>query len=360
MNNSYIFPPSTLRPLHISLVHKQQHQSVDTVQKLTTVPPEHSYDPFTPAAAQLSQPWLIQRQWTSIDPLFSPTSPYLACNFPGTAPPSYIPLRAGDILTAVYWFWLHPVGPMSVWLARCAGDCRDEDVTRARWFKIWHAGFLEGPNLELGMWYQKKFQRWDGGPALWRVRIPRGLKKGLYMVRHEILSIHVGGRPQFYPECAHLNVTEGGEVVVPGEWTRRFPGAYDDDGECLARREGSMDGADETKGWCETVSTDGLQTSQSSSISTGRNMKTGRYVGQASLGFFRFSTLTTNRTMRSLEARFGKGTYNRIILTLYSGANINTAWGRWSYGLNDATETLGPSSSQICTNSQTQTTIMTL
>lgn len=94
------------------------------------------------------------------------------------------------------------------------------------------------------MWYQKKFQRWDGGPALWPVRIPRGLKKGLYMVRHEILSIHVGGRPQFYPECAHLNVTEGGEVVVPEEWTRRFPGAYDDDGEYVAGVEGSVDKGD--------------------------------------------------------------------------------------------------------------------
>ncbi|KAL1843999.1 hypothetical protein VTJ49DRAFT_6403 [Mycothermus thermophilus] len=193
----------------------------------------NSYDPSTSPSDQLNQPWLTQRQWTTIDPLFSASSPYLACNYPGTAPPSYIPIPAGDILTAVYWFWLHPVGPMSVWLSPCSGDCREEDVTRSKWFKIWEAGLLEGPNLELGTWYQKRFQRWDGGPAMWPVRIPRGLKAGLYMVRHEILSIHVAGRPQFYMQCAHLNVTGGGDVMVPEGWLRRFPGAYDEDDESV-------------------------------------------------------------------------------------------------------------------------------
>ena len=122
---------------------------------------------------------------------------------------------------------------MTVWLARCStGDCADEDVNKVGWFKIWEAGLLEG-NLVEGLWYQKGFQRWDGSPGLWPATIPRGLKSGLYMVRHEILSIHVEDKPQFYPECAHLNVTGGGEVEVPEEWLVRFPGAYREDGECI-------------------------------------------------------------------------------------------------------------------------------
>jgi hypothetical protein len=121
---------------------------------------------------------------------------------------------------------------MSVWLAPCGdADCADVDVNEVGWFKIWEAGLLEGPNLELGLWYQKWFQRWDGSPGLWPVTVPAGLRAGLYMIRHEILSVHVGGRPQFYPECAHLNVTGGGELVVPGEYLKKFPGAYDGDGE---------------------------------------------------------------------------------------------------------------------------------
>ncbi len=179
---------------------------------------------------------MIQRQWTTIDPLFTPLSPYLSCNNPGTPPPSYIPIAAGSNLTAVYWYWLHPYGPMTVWLAYCGnsltGDCGSVDVSKVGWFKIWEAGLIAGTGtLVEGMWWQKQFQRWDGSPGLWPARVPRGLRSGLYMVRHEILSIHVGGKPQFYPECAHLNVTVGGEVVVPEEWLVRFPGGYREDGE---------------------------------------------------------------------------------------------------------------------------------
>jgi hypothetical protein len=181
---------------------------------------------------------MIQRSWASIDPIFSVDDQYLACNNPGTPPPSYISIHAGDTITAVYWYWLHALGPMTVWLARCGGDetetetdCRDVDVNQVRWFKIWEAGLLEGPNLAEGLWYQKEFQNWDGKPDLWPVTIPKGLKPGLYMIRHEILSIHVENKPQFYPECAHLNVTGGGDLFPPEEFLVRFPGVYDKDGE---------------------------------------------------------------------------------------------------------------------------------
>jgi hypothetical protein len=174
---------------------------------------------------------MIQRAWDSIDPIFSVNDKALACNTPATAPTSYIPIRAGENITAVYWYWLHPVGPMTAWLARCDGDCRDADVNEARWFKIWEAGLLSGPNLAEGMWYQKAFQNWDGSPDLWPVTIPAGLKSGLYMIRHEILSIHVEDKPQFYPECAHLNVTGGGDLLPPDEFLVKFPGAYKEDSE---------------------------------------------------------------------------------------------------------------------------------
>ena len=192
----------------------------------------HSYDPSTPPQDQLGQPWMVQRVWASIDPIFSPSSVHLACNDPGDPPTSYIPIRAGDDITAVYWYWLHPVGPMSVWLAACGedADCRDVDVSQADWFKIWHAGLLEGPNLAEGLWWQKRFQRWDGSPGLWPVTIPPALKPGLYMIRHEILSIHVADKPQFYPECAHLNVSGTGDALPPSEFLKKFPGAYEVDG----------------------------------------------------------------------------------------------------------------------------------
>ncbi|KAK4187800.1 glycoside hydrolase family 61 protein [Podospora australis] len=184
------------------------------------------YDPDTPAEAQLGQPWMIQRQWRTIDPIFSVDDPFIACNDPGTAPPSYIPIEAGGNITAVYYWWLHPVGPMTAWLAACGDDCTTVDVNQVEWFKIWEGGLLEG-NLAEGLWYQKEFQRWDGSPALWPVTIPSALRPGLYMIRHEILSIHIEKKPQFYPECAHLNITGSGKAYPMKEYLLKFPGAYD-------------------------------------------------------------------------------------------------------------------------------------
>lgn len=98
---------------------------------------------------------------------------------------------------------------------------------------------MSGPNLAEGMWFQKQFQKWDGdGENKWEVVIPGKIKGGRYIVRHEIVSLHVAGRPQFYVECAHLDVRRGdgvgrdGEGVLPPEeyWVT-FPGAYEEDGE---------------------------------------------------------------------------------------------------------------------------------
>jgi len=172
---------------------------------------------------------MIQRIWASITPIFSVLDPGITCNTPATPPPSYIPVRAGENITAVYWCWLHPVGPMTAWLAACPGnDCVGANVTDLDWFKIWEAGLIPGTgNLAEGIWYQKAFQNWDDSPDLWPVTIPRTLKPGRYIIRHEILSIHIADKPQFYPECAHLEVQGNGTAVPPREFYKKFPGAYD-------------------------------------------------------------------------------------------------------------------------------------
>ncbi|KAI1137318.1 glycoside hydrolase family 61 protein [Hypoxylon sp. FL0543] len=186
------------------------------------------YSPDDPLEDQEGQPWMIQRIWASIDPIFFVNDTGLACNTPGTAPPSYIPIAAGDNITAVYWYWLHPYGPMSVWLADCGASCEDVNVNDLDFFKIWEAGLLEG-NIVEGIWYQKKFQNWDGSPDLWPVTIPATIKPGLYIIRHEILSIHIEDKPQFYPECAHLNITGSGTAVPSPEYLAKFPGTYKED-----------------------------------------------------------------------------------------------------------------------------------
>jgi hypothetical protein len=177
---------------------------------------------------------MIQRKWDTIDPIFSVDDKYLACNTPGTPAVSYIPIEAGQNITALYYYWLHPVGPMSAWLAACGDSCDNVDVNKLNWFKIWHAGLVDDGSRGLAesMWYQKNFQRWDGEPAAWPVTIPPTLKAGYYLLRNEILSIHIANKPQFYPECANLNVTGKGMALPPSEFYKKIPGLYSMDGKC--------------------------------------------------------------------------------------------------------------------------------
>ena len=69
--------------------------------------------------------WMPQRKWISNNPIFETTNSSLSCNTPGTPARAYIPIRAGENITAVYAYWVHTVGPMIAWMAYC--DNADND-----------------------------------------------------------------------------------------------------------------------------------------------------------------------------------------------------------------------------------------
>lgn len=136
--------------------------------------------------------WMPQRKWISNNPIFETTNSSLSCNTPGTPARAYIPIRAGENITAVYAYWVHTVGPMIAWMAYCDNadnDCTTFSSETADWFKIGEKGLLEG-SIETGEWFQKAFSMWDGSPSLWSEKVPVGLKAGRYLVRHEIISLH--------------------------------------------------------------------------------------------------------------------------------------------------------------------------
>ncbi|KAF2199913.1 glycoside hydrolase family 61 protein [Delitschia confertaspora ATCC 74209] len=174
---------------------------------------------------QIDAPWLVQRSWTDTNPIFETTNASLACNTPGAPAKAYIPIRAGSNLTAVYGPWVHTVGPMLVWLASCGSDCRTVEPDKLQWFKIAEEGLLYGTVTE-GEWFQRAFVRWDGGMSLWSERIPEGLRAGKYLVRHEIISLHSENKPQFYPECANLEVEGSGDSYPSGEYMAKIPGVW--------------------------------------------------------------------------------------------------------------------------------------
>lgn len=184
---------------------------------------------------QDSAPWIAQRKWITNDPIFEVSNHSLSCNTPGTPARAYIPITAGQNITAVYAYWVHTVGPMIAWLAYCANDandCRTFDSATASWFKIGQKGLQDG-TIEMGNWFQKTFSRWDGGPSLWSERVPGNLRPGRYLVRHEIISLHSANKPQFYAECAHLEVSGRGEGVPGEEYLVRIPGMWRVDRKCF-------------------------------------------------------------------------------------------------------------------------------
>ena len=62
--------------------------------------------------------------------------------------------------------------------------------------------------------------------------IPPTLAPGEYIVRHEILALHLASLPmgaQFYPYCIQIRVTSGGTSELPKGVA--IPGAYDPEDE---------------------------------------------------------------------------------------------------------------------------------
>ncbi|KAJ4366265.1 hypothetical protein N0V83_007901 [Neocucurbitaria cava] len=177
---------------------------------------------------QDSADWMVQRKWITNNPIFEVTNTSLSCNTPGTPARSSIPITAGQNITAVYMYWVHTVGPMIAWLAYCsnaANDCTTFDSSTASWFKIGQKG-LESGTIQEGQWFQKSFSRWDGTGSLWSETVPRGLRPGRYLLRNEIVSLHSANKPQFYPECAHLEVGGEGDRFPSEEYLVKIPGVW--------------------------------------------------------------------------------------------------------------------------------------
>jgi hypothetical protein len=167
-----------------------------------------------------------QRKWTSVNPILETNNISLSCNAPGNPAQAYIPIKAGQNITAVYYYWVHTVGPMIAWMAHCPNDdCYTADSSTLDWFKIGQKGLEEG-TIELGTWFQKSFSRWDGSPSLWSETVPKGLRAGRYLVRHEIISLHNANNPQFYPECANLEVEGEGEGYPDDRYMVKIPGVW--------------------------------------------------------------------------------------------------------------------------------------
>ncbi|RDB30012.1 Cellulose-growth-specific protein [Hypsizygus marmoreus] len=125
--------------------------------------------------------------------------------------------------------WPHNTGPMLTYMASCGStSCDKFDSQNAKWFKIQQVGKVNGD------WAQAKLKAGDAAS----VTIPSTLASGNYLIRHEIIALHLGtqkGGAEFYPSCAQLRIT-GNEkgaptanelVSLPGAYSDNDPGIFD-------------------------------------------------------------------------------------------------------------------------------------
>ncbi|SPO04685.1 related to cel1 protein precursor [Cephalotrichum gorgonifer] len=156
------------------------------------------------------------------------TTEDITCGAGGNEPAGgTIELKAGDTVTLNWdqWGSSHS-GPVMNYIAHCPNDdCQSfKGNTGNAWVKISERGYEPS---EQTPWASDLLRELG---ARWRVTIPPTLAPGEYLLRHEILGLHVAGDrmgAQFYPSCTQIRVTAGGSTKLPEGVA--LPGAYDPD-----------------------------------------------------------------------------------------------------------------------------------
>ncbi|QRV94464.1 glycoside hydrolase family 61 protein [Ceratobasidium sp. AG-Ba] len=178
------------------------------------------WQPYNSPTGQVT----AERPYSSFNPILDPVDPTMHCNDDGTAGPSQqtLTIAAGQTITSFYTQWTHAEGPYTVYLAQCpSSDCTSLNTASAKWFKIYELGLITG-TVGKGSWANGLLMK----NLKWDTVIPANLQAGNYMIRWETLALHQANTPQFYPECAQLQVTGGGSVFPTSDYLVSIPGAW--------------------------------------------------------------------------------------------------------------------------------------
>lgn len=141
----------------------------------------------------------------------------------GSAPaPIFGTVAAGSQVKLNWTLWPDShKGPMITYMARAPSDITKWNPgTSAVWFKVHQVG-----KDSSGKWAAADTLNANNG--IYTFTIPKNLKAGQYVIRHEILALHSAyAYPgvQVYPSCIQVQVTGSGSAL-PTSFVS-FPGAY--------------------------------------------------------------------------------------------------------------------------------------
>jgi len=116
---------------------------------------------------------------------------------------------------------------MLTYMASCGSvTCDKFNQADAQWFKIDQVG--RKPNTgSANEWFLNDIKHGDVAS----VQIPAALAPGNYLIRHEIIALHLAysvGGAEFYPACAQLRVGGSGSGVPKASDLVKIPGAYNE------------------------------------------------------------------------------------------------------------------------------------
>jgi len=187
-------------------------------------------------ASDPSQQQSIIREIYSVDPVKGANTRDVNCGQGATNAAQVADVKPGSLLQ-FNWAngeegaWPHDTGPLMTYMASCgAGGCANFDPINAEFFKIDEKGI----NPATGAWFQADiFQHQD---ATTDVTLPTDLPSGEYLVRHEIIGLHLSNQPggaEFYPSCTQVRMVQPDNTtskfsLPDSSLTVTFPGGYSD------------------------------------------------------------------------------------------------------------------------------------
>lgn len=131
---------------------------------------------------------------------------------------SSIPVKAGDSIDMRWFEWPDThTGVVAGAMANCNGPCEQADKNSLRFFAVEQSGLLGPGRWATDLFMEKKMT--------WRITIPKGIKDGNYVFRHEIIALpgaHTFNGAQNYPYCVNLVVTGGGSDTPSGISAKDF------------------------------------------------------------------------------------------------------------------------------------------
>ncbi|KAF2183192.1 lytic polysaccharide monooxygenase [Zopfia rhizophila CBS 207.26] len=120
-------------------------------------------------------------------------------------------------------------GPVLTYLASCNASCTNVDKDQLKWVKVDQQGWLNSSGwVELGGTWASDVLIANG--FTWTVKVPENLAEGAYVLRHEIIALHVANETdgaQAYPQCVNIRVGKGSGTSASGNEFKRIEGGVD-------------------------------------------------------------------------------------------------------------------------------------